>query len=121
MSKCSKSFSMLISTKSNNFSHIGRGIRVLSIVTAVRSKSLLFIVQYAILVSKKCLNCTFCFICCQLKNDSPLVVDELYFLVGSVVSHTVVYDDVKTLVLAPHVDEQRHRVPHVHRTGYPVS
>ena len=47
------------------------------------------------------------------------MVNELDPLVCPVVGHTIVHHNVEPVPLAPHVDQQRYRVAHVHGTGYP--
>jgi hypothetical protein len=49
----------------------------------------------------------------------PLMIDQLDPLVGPVMGHTVIDHNVESVPLAPHVDEEGHRVTHVDGTGYP--
>ena len=51
----------------------------------------------------------------------PVVIDELYLLVGAVVRVAVVDEDVEAVPLGAHVDEEGDGVPHVDRARDPVA
>ena len=51
----------------------------------------------------------------------PVVIDELYLLVGAVVRVAVVDEDVEAVPLGPHVDGQGDGVTHVDRSSNSIS
>ena len=46
------------------------------------------------------------------------MVYELYLLIGSIVSKAVIDNNIKSIPLAPHVDDEGYRVSHMHRASH---
>ena len=45
------------------------------------------------------------------------MINQLYFLISSIMSHTVIHQHVEPVPLGPHVDEEGDGVPHVDWSG----